>query len=163
MPSRTIRPLVIAVFRQGDRILAAEGYDPLKDETFFRPLGGEIEFGELSRDALIREIREEIGAEITDLRHLGTLENMFTFNGVPGHEIVLVYDAAFVDRALYEQAAIPGREDALDEDFLAVWKRLDEFGPGHPPLYPDGLLDLLWRGAAKDGGNAPDAEPRAIR
>jgi len=163
MPSGTIRPLVIAVFRQGDRILAAEAYDPLKDETFYRPLGGGIEFGELSRDALVREIREEIGAEVTDLRYLGTLENLFTFSGVPGHEIVLVYDAAFADRTLYGQAAIPGREDTLDEGFLAVWKHLDEFGPGHPPLYPDGLLDLLRRGAAMDGENAPGAEPRAIR
>jgi|SRR5690554_2330854 8-oxo-dGTP pyrophosphatase MutT (NUDIX family) len=148
MSTKAIRPLVIAVFRHKDRILVAEAYDPVKGETFYRPLGGEIEFGELSRDAIVREIREEIGAEITDVRFLGTLENRFTFNGTPGHEIVLVYDAAFVDRSLYDQSAIPGREDALDEDFLAVWKRLDEFGPGRPPLYPDGLLDLLQHVAA---------------
>ena len=143
MTSGTIRPLVIAVFRHGDRILAAKGNDPLKGETFYRPLGGEIEFGELSRDALVREIREEIVAEITDLRFLGTVENLFTYNGEPHHEIVLVYDAAFVDSTLYDSPAIAEREDAIDEDFIAVWKRLNEFVPGQPPLYPDGLLALL--------------------
>lgn len=143
MHREVIRPLVIAVFRHENRILAAEAYDPLKGETFYRPLGGEIEFGELSRDALIREIREEIGAEITSLCFLGTLENLFIYNGILGHEIVLVYDGALVDRALYDQATIPGREDTMGEDFVAVWKPLDEFAPGKPPLYPDGLLDML--------------------
>ena len=28
---------------------------------------------------------------------IGTLENIFTFNGGAGHEIVQVYDASFVD------------------------------------------------------------------
>ncbi len=44
MPEQ-IRPLVICLFWQGQRILVAKGYDPLKREQFFRPLGGGIEFG----------------------------------------------------------------------------------------------------------------------
>lgn len=41
-----IRPLAICVFRHQDRILVAEGYDPVKDEHFYRPLGGGNEFGD---------------------------------------------------------------------------------------------------------------------
>jgi hypothetical protein len=40
-----IRPIAICVFRHKDRILVAEGYDPVKKQTFYRPLGGVIEFG----------------------------------------------------------------------------------------------------------------------
>ena len=140
-----IRPLAICVFRQHDRILVAEGYDPLKDETFYRPIGGGIHFGERGTDTIIREMREEISAEVTALRYLGTLENIFTFNGTPGHEIVLVYDGAFMDESLYEQERIVGVEDdpALGA-FNCCWKSLDFFRAGDaPPLYPHGLLELL--------------------
>jgi len=43
-----IRSIAICVFRHKNHILVAEGYDPVKDEYFYRPLGGGIEFGETS-------------------------------------------------------------------------------------------------------------------
>jgi len=138
-----IRPLAICVFRYGDKILVFEGFDPLKGETFYRPLGGGIEFGETSAETVRRELMEEISAEVKDLVYLGTLENIFTFNGLPGHEIVQVYDGALVDADLYEQAVIVGHEADVEEPFQAVWKHLDEFGPGQAILVPNGLLELL--------------------
>ena len=138
-----IRPLAICVFRRGDRILVAEGYDPIKKETFYRPLGGGIEFGEFSEQTIHRELFEEMGAEVCELKYLGTLENIFVFNGMAGHEIVQVYDGTLKDAGLYEQTAILGREVDMDESFQAIWKHLDEFGPGESILYPNGLLDLL--------------------
>jgi 8-oxo-dGTP pyrophosphatase MutT (NUDIX family) len=143
MHKGTIRPLAICVVRRGPLILVERGFDPTKNETFYRPLGGGIEFGEHSRAAVVREIREEIGAEITDLRLLGTLENIFTFDGVPGHEIVQIYEAVFVDPALYERDTIDGFEIELGAPVKAMWMPLDTFRAGTPPLYPDGLWDLL--------------------
>ena len=140
-----IRPLAICVFRHKDRILVAEGIDPTKgNQVFYRPLGGGIEFGEYAEQTLIRELREELGAEITNLRYLATLQNIFTFDGQPGHEIVLVYDGEFVDKSLYAHDAIDGVEDDMEHSaFQAIWKPLADFQPGNPPLYPDGLYDLL--------------------
>jgi 8-oxo-dGTP pyrophosphatase MutT (NUDIX family) len=68
---------------------------------FYRRLGGAIEFGERAVHTLRRELNEEIGEEIADLHYLATLENIFTFNGRPGHEIVLVYGGRFVDPRIY--------------------------------------------------------------
>jgi hypothetical protein len=51
-----IRPLAICVFRYNNRILVAEGYDPIKKETFYRPLGSGIEFGEYSEQIIHREV-----------------------------------------------------------------------------------------------------------
>ena len=82
-----IRPLAICVFRRHDRILVAEGYDPVKKQSFYRPLGGGIEFGEYSQQTIRRELLEEIGAEVCKLKYLGTLENVYVFNGTPGHEM----------------------------------------------------------------------------
>ena len=138
-----IRPLAICIFSQNEKILVFEAYDPVKDETFYRPLGGGIEFGEHSTETVHRELMEEIGAKVKDLVYLGTLENIFTFNGVPGHEIVQVYDGALVESEVYKQAVISGHEADVSLPMKVVWKRLDEFGPGKSILYPDGLLKLL--------------------
>ena len=139
-----IRAIAICLFSHNDKILVFEGYDPLKDEIFYRPLGGGIEFGERSDDTVHREMMEEIGAEVTDLVYLGALENIFVFNGEPGHEIVLVYDGNLKASGLYEQAEIQGNEAGADEEeFIAMWKSLNEFGPGKSILYPEGLLELL--------------------
>ncbi|HSG42427.1 MAG TPA: NUDIX domain-containing protein [Anaerolineales bacterium] len=138
-----IRPIAICIFRNHDRILVFEGVDPSNKEIFYRPLGGGIEFGEHSEDTIRREILEEINAEVNDLRYLGTLENMFTFDGRSGHEIVQVYDGVLKESELYEQAVIVGHEAEIDESFNVYWKDLNDFRKGKSILYPDGLLELL--------------------
>jgi hypothetical protein len=69
------------------------------------------------------------------------LENIYTDDGRRGHEIVLVYDGCLTDISLYKKEVIQG--DELGVPFTAVWKRLDEFGPDKPTVYPEGLLELL--------------------
>jgi len=140
---RQIRPLAICLFSHEDKILVSEEHDPAKGDTFYRPLGGGIEFGEHSADTIHRELMEEIGAHARDLVYLGTIENIFTFNGVPGHEIVQVYDGILVEPGLYEQAEISGHEADVNLPMKVLWKNVDEFGPGKSILYPDGLLELF--------------------
>ncbi len=143
---RRIRPLALCVFRRGDKIFVSQGYDSHKDQTFFRPIGGKIEFGERGADAVVREVREEIGAEVADLAYLGTLENIFTYEDKRRHEIVMIYDGRFLNPGLYlEDIKVQGIDDG-DILYEATWKRLDFFLQADaPPLYPTGLLDLLNR------------------
>jgi 8-oxo-dGTP pyrophosphatase MutT (NUDIX family) len=144
MKKKRIRPLAICIFRHNDRILVAEGYDSIKDEYFYRPLGGGIEFGESSVETICRELMEELNAEVDreSLKYLGAVENIFHFNGIPGHEIVLIYDGALKESELYEQALITGKE-ANGEDVQAMWKHIAEFGEGKSILYPTGLIEIL--------------------
>jgi len=88
-------------------------------------------------------LQEEINAKVGELFYLGTLENIFTFNGMLGHEIVMVYDGTLLDSGLYEQALIVGEEPDIDEAFNIVWKSLAEFESGESILYPTGLAELL--------------------
>lgn len=137
-----VRPLAICVFRYNNHILVAEGYDSVKQERFYRPIGGKIEFGERGSDAVVREVAEEIGKAISGVTYLGMLENIFTYEGQPGHEIVLVYDGQFVDKTAYDCEELDGVEDH-EVLFTAYWKPLRYFEQGDALLYPDGLLELL--------------------
>ena len=138
-----IRPIAICVFHRNNHILVAEGYDPIKNQKFYRPLGGGIEFGERSEDTIRRELQEEIHAKVGELSYLGTLENIFTFNGIPGHEIVMVYDGTLMDSGLYEQTVMVGQETDIEQAFNVVWKSRAEFESGESILYPTGLVQLL--------------------
>jgi 8-oxo-dGTP pyrophosphatase MutT (NUDIX family) len=136
-----IRPIAICIFHHQNKILVFEEYDFVKKQTFYRPLGGGIEFGETSEETIRREMMEEMNVEVTDLKYLGTLENIFVFNGKTGHEIVQVYDGQLVDSGMYEQAEMSALETDGNQ-MRVLWKRLDEFSP-ESPLYPDGLLKML--------------------
>lgn len=117
------------------------GEDRVKSEVFYRPLGGGIDFGESGESAVRRELREEIGAELVNIRSLGALENLFTYEGGPGHEIILLFEADLVDAAIYEVEQLAGVE-ANGEVITVVWKPFSDFRTGDR-LYPEGLLHLL--------------------
>ncbi len=136
------RPVAICVLTRGDQIFVFEGHDSVKDEVFYRPLGGTIEFGEYGHDAVQREIREEIGERVVNLRYLGVCENMFGYQGRRGHEIVLVYKGDFEDESMYGKESVCGREED-GSPFKALWKPVTDFQDGNAPLYPDGLLELI--------------------
>jgi len=89
------RPVAVAILRRDDRILVFRVPDPVKHVIGYRPAGGTIEFGEAGADTVVREIREELGVEVIEPRYLGTLENIFTYLGKTGHELVRVYEVRF--------------------------------------------------------------------
>ena len=142
MVKPVVRAIAICVVLRGGDIFVFEGHDAIKGENFYRPLGGTIEFGERSSQAVLREMREEINADVENLLYLGTLESIFIHEGQPGHEIVLVHQADFADTRLYDKESVMGREDNGGQ-FKALWKPLADFQNGQYPLYPDGLLELL--------------------
>jgi ADP-ribose pyrophosphatase YjhB (NUDIX family) len=137
-----IRPIVMCLFRKGTRILVCDLHDPSRNRHFYRPMGGGIEFGETSLEALRREVREELDAEIVAPTLLGTLENIFIYDDRRGHEVVFVYYAQLVDESLYRKSRLQGIEDN-GLLFELCWLDISTLGPDSPPLYPEGLLDLL--------------------
>lgn len=134
-----IRAIALGVIWRGDALLVFEGRDDVKDETYYRPLGGGIEVGEYAADALKREFLEELAADVTVGERLGVLENVFTWRGDPGHEIAFLFDAAFTDDSLYQR----DEYKILDDPATARWVPFTDFRAGGKILYPNGLLELL--------------------
>lgn len=139
---KRIRPIAICIFRNNGRILVGEFQDRVSKEIFYRPLGGGIEFLEPGEKAVQREIQEELVEDIENVKLLGYLENIFFHEGEHKHEIVMVFDGEFKDKAVYNKSRVDGME-GNGEKIKAVWKSLNEFDENGFTLYPDGMLEFL--------------------
>jgi len=136
-----IRPLALCIIRNGDRILVMDGYDSKKDEVFYRILGGGVEFGETSEDALRREFQEELGTDLENVKFLKVRENIFTFDGKKGHEIVFIFEGDLVNKDLYSQDNLP----ILDSKggHKASWQEISDFKESKSILYPDNIIEFI--------------------
>ena len=54
---KEIRPIALGLAIRDGKVLVSEGYDKVKNQTFYRCLGGGIEFLEKSDEALKREFK----------------------------------------------------------------------------------------------------------
>lgn len=136
-----IRPLALCIIKNQDKILVMDGYDPKKDQVFYRFLGGGIEFGEHGEEALRREFQEELATGLENIKFVTAVENIFTFDGKRGHEIVLVYEAGLANRDIYNQESVP----ILDSKggHKASWQKIRDFKEGKLILYPDNIIEHL--------------------
>ena len=134
---KEIRPVVLGLVRRNNKILVSEGHDKNKNETFYRCLGGGIEFLEKSTDALKREFKEEINVDIVVKKFLGVSENIFTYQGKDAHELVFYYNIDILDKD-YKDEYIN-----TDDNGKAVWINIDEFKNGNKILYPEDVFKYL--------------------
>ena len=123
----------MCVLSHEGRILATEGFDDVKNEKFFRLIGGGVHFCELSTDALKREIREELKTELENILFLHVFENVFIYRGNPGHEIVFLYAAQMVRKEIYEKEETP---IADQPSIIAKWVPISDVLSGASKIYP---------------------------
>jgi ADP-ribose pyrophosphatase YjhB (NUDIX family) len=115
---------------------------------FHRLIGGSVELGESHRDAIVREVKEELGATARDLTFLAALENIFRLNGEIGHEIVFLYSGRLDPVPLDADATLTEADGSV---VPVVWRSLrgeDE----DLPLYPT-AAEVWARGLAERGSN----------
>jgi 8-oxo-dGTP pyrophosphatase MutT (NUDIX family) len=141
MKPKCIRVIAICAIWSERGILVFEGFDSIKGTFYYRPLGGGVEPGETSEEAVAREIQEEVGLEITALRLLGVMENRFDLQGEPFHEVVFVYEGSFRDERARQRDEFTVEEDN-GQTLRAVWRDLNSFDNNHR-LVPEGLSALL--------------------
>jgi len=137
MHKKRIRPIAGAIIKNKNKIFVGAGYDDIKQEKFYRIMGGGIKFRETALQALKREFREEFVAELINIKLIKIVENIFVFNGNYGHEICYIYKADFKDKKMYEDKKYP----VLDrpEAGCAEWV---EYKKGMR-LYPQGAEELI--------------------
>ncbi len=136
---REIRPIVLGLAIKNNKILVGEFYDNVKNQTFYRCLGGGIEFLEKSTDALKREFKEEINVDIVIKDFLGVSESIFVLNGKNAHELVFFYSVEILDEYYKEEYHI--KEEKCE--YTAKWIDIDEFKNKKKILYPETIFKYL--------------------
>ena len=123
------------ISRNGNEVLAGIGRDDVKGEDFGRIIGGKIEFGETAEFALRREFQEELSTDLEDIFFINMVENIFTYNGQHGHEIVFAYKGSLADKSLYKKDLMKVKYGG--QKFAVKWVSLDDVYSGKIKLYPE--------------------------
>jgi len=135
-----VKAMAVLTNAAGTHHLVMRWPDVVKGEDFHRLLGGGVELGERSEAAVVREISEELGATLLEPTLLGVVENIFEFDGEPGHEVVFVYAGR-----LAEGDHVPPEGGIFADNGVPMpveWRPLDD-AQVDLPLYPDGVAELL--------------------
>ncbi|GGY10554.1 NUDIX domain-containing protein [Streptomyces djakartensis] len=61
------REAIVAVLRRGDRVLAVRRGPAVARPGYWQPLSGKVEPGETQEQAVVREVREEVGLTVVPL------------------------------------------------------------------------------------------------
>lgn len=107
-----------------------------------RPLGGTVEFGETWKVTLVREFQEELDIDVQITSPPMFFENIFTHEGIVGHEVLFLADVAFPIGAFEGQDEVFFAEDS-GVLCRASWRALEALKSQNIPLYPEGLMDAL--------------------
>ena len=135
---RGIRPVALGIVVRNGKVLASEGYDKVKGVHFWRAIGGGIEFLEKSNQTLKREFMEEIGANVTVGDFLGVDENIFTFDGKQGHELIFLY-RVILDENDYKEVYY----EEGDTNHPIKWVDVSDLKSGKEIIYPTSVVKYL--------------------
>ncbi len=140
--AKKIRAIALGLIEHKEHVFVSKGIDPKTEQTYYRFLGGGIEFGETSQAALAREFVEEIEAELVGMEYMTCLDNIFTYNGKPKHELIQLFRARFADDAFY-QIEETFRLVEGDRIKQASWLSVQEILAGKHRLVPESCSKYL--------------------
>ncbi|TQK17745.1 ADP-ribose pyrophosphatase YjhB (NUDIX family) [Microbacterium sp. SLBN-154] len=133
----SIRNISVGLPVRSGHVLLLDGFDRVKGAAFHRAIGGGIEFGETAEAALRREFAEELGVKLDGVRLLAVVENIFEYEGEPGHEIAHVFA---VDSTDIDAIPLDAQLEVLDEGSPVRWVPIDGVSR---PFYPNGVAEAL--------------------
>ncbi len=64
-----------------------------KDKDYYFLPGGHVEFGETTKEAIIREIKEERDKTLKNVSFIGIVENNYKEGSIKHHEINIIFEA----------------------------------------------------------------------
>jgi|GEM_PF-717006 len=134
-PPQEIVTKAMCLFVHQGKTLASKGFDDVANKHFYRVFGGTVDFLETGERAIRREIQEELQSDITDLRFLEVIENIFTYKGNSGHQIVFLYSGNLARKELYKQKTIHIVDGP--QEFDAEWIAIEDVLAGRIHLYPE--------------------------
>lgn len=122
-----------AVITDGKRVLVSKD----GSHSFYWVTGGRVKLGETTEEAILREIREELGVEAEVARLYSIAEKFFTVDGVFYHELEYLYLIKPFDIAKIDYGAV----HCDSPDISLVW--MDTDSEPDMPVYPEHLFEAV--------------------
>jgi len=104
--------------KQGELLVCRRANDPAKG-TLDLP-GGFVDLYESAEEALQREIKEELNLELTDIRFMQSIPNLYEYSGMVIHTLDLLFTAKVEDFAPLQ---------AADDVQEAIFMKLNTISP----------------------------------
>jgi ADP-ribose pyrophosphatase YjhB (NUDIX family) len=114
---------------------------------YHRLIGGSVELGETHREAVVREVREELSATVEELTYVGVVENIFTVDGDLGHEVVFLYSGRLSPAPATAGATLTEADGTV---LPVVWRPVRDEDQALP-LYPAGAGSFVAAAARTPG------------
>lgn len=102
------------IFNEKDEIAVAY----IEKYNMYNLIGGKIEEGENSKEALIRETKEEIGYSLKDIKYIDNLGCYYYFELMDKYELgIMDFYKAKIDKKIC---------NPIEEDHELIWIKLEE-------------------------------------
>lgn len=110
------------------------------NKQYYALIGGRIKMGENSKNALKRELEEELGKQVNIQDFLGIIENFFVKDDVKYHELLFIYKAEFKsDKDKQIEDVLENKEGKSYLKYHWVdFEKLDEY-----KIVPNGINKIL--------------------
>jgi ADP-ribose pyrophosphatase YjhB (NUDIX family) len=133
-----IRPLALAIIEHDNKILVYKANNKNTNKDFYRVLGGGIDFGETSEEALKREFKEETGSGLERIEFLKVFENIFVYNNLQMHELIFLYRAELKDKT-----KLGKNFDIMDRHHQRQAEWIDKEKLKKANFYPEGIEKFI--------------------
>ena len=136
--SKPFNVRVYALLEHEEKILIL--HEPFQNQLIYKFPGGGLEFGEGTKECLIREFKEELNLAVEVGEHFYT-QDFFQANAFDSTEQILLiyYKVKTTDEALKALKV-------LDEDIVElIWKPIEELNPDEMTLLADQVVVDLYK------------------
>ena len=116
------------------------------NDNYWFITGGRVEFGDDTKETVIREISEELSLDVTNLDLAGLIENFFNLEGHAFHELATFYRVKIAKDFEIPTHEANGKEIHLEWHALDSLKHLDirpSFLKDHLHKFKNGFLHYI--------------------
>lgn len=126
---------VAAIINKEDKILV----EIKENKNYYTLPGGKLKIGEKSKEAIIREIKEEIQEETIFVKNLDVVEHFYESDNKKYHEILFLIQLKFKNQNCYNKNIFLNKED---KDIKYIWKNIEEIKDNFLPTV---LLNYFYK------------------
>lgn len=111
----------------------------MKDDKYWTFVGGKVKFSESTDTAILREYREEVGADLQIDKLIAVIENFFDLDGCSWHQYIFFYQLRDDNNVL---ELFDGERQIADEK-NAIYKWVDLSELANIQIKPDCSNEIL--------------------